>query len=367
MTVTLHDAYAMALYLDGGLGPRTRHRPGRATYRRRPRPCPSDFWHGHSNAAPPLHRHCPSPLRRALERRRERVTIQTTGGRRPPPHPLHRPGRPAVGASRAPSRPSRPVELPNVPMKYNRRREWRQRLVSGRRCRTTGGAEIDPLALSAVHDSAADEVLPFIVAPDRRAHDFPWVLVGSVGGRGRRALMRDLGALRDLREGPETAWRLLWRRATRFTGIDAIRRHYEARRTDLSFKLVSNQRSQGLLVPICGRRKRCGAGRSAVIVADRGGRGAVANGAVPGWHGANKGTAGANAFDCPCGGIHEAGARELGAALFDPEPMRLVAAAIRQHGRVAAWRHVARRRYHLRPGSGPSRLSLMTWDGCRGT
>jgi hypothetical protein len=72
-TVTLHDTYAMALYFDGGLGPRT------GTIRVMDVAAgvtlPKDFWHGHGGQ---LHRYTVLPEHFQALKRRERVMIQTT-------------------------------------------------------------------------------------------------------------------------------------------------------------------------------------------------------------------------------------------------------------------------------------------------
>jgi hypothetical protein len=73
MTVTLYDMHAMALYLDGGLGPRTgivRVADIAAGVEQ-----PRDFWHGHGNQ---LHRFTITPAHFAALRRRERILIETT-------------------------------------------------------------------------------------------------------------------------------------------------------------------------------------------------------------------------------------------------------------------------------------------------
>ncbi|HUQ08181.1 MAG TPA: hypothetical protein VM261_37060 [Kofleriaceae bacterium] len=72
-TVTLYDVYAMALYFDGGLGPRT------GTIRVADVAAgitlPKDFWHGHGGQ---LHRFTVLPEHFAALKRRERVMIQTS-------------------------------------------------------------------------------------------------------------------------------------------------------------------------------------------------------------------------------------------------------------------------------------------------
>jgi hypothetical protein len=72
-TVTLYDVYAMALYFDGSLGPRT------GTIRVADVSAgvmlPEDFWHGHGGV---LHRYTVQPEHFMALKRRERVMIQTT-------------------------------------------------------------------------------------------------------------------------------------------------------------------------------------------------------------------------------------------------------------------------------------------------
>jgi hypothetical protein len=73
MTVTLYDVYAMALYFDGSLGPRTgtiRVADVSASVT-----LPKEFWHGHGGQ---LHRYTVLPEHFMALKRRERVMIQTT-------------------------------------------------------------------------------------------------------------------------------------------------------------------------------------------------------------------------------------------------------------------------------------------------
>jgi hypothetical protein len=73
ITVTLYDMHAMALYLDGSLGPRTGivRVADIAAGTEQPR----DFWHGHGGQ---LHRFTITPAHFAALRRRERIMIETT-------------------------------------------------------------------------------------------------------------------------------------------------------------------------------------------------------------------------------------------------------------------------------------------------
>lgn len=72
-TVTLYDVYAMALYFDGGLGPRTG--TIRVTDVAAGVTLPKDFWHGHGGQ---LHAFTVLPAHFQALKRRERVMIQTT-------------------------------------------------------------------------------------------------------------------------------------------------------------------------------------------------------------------------------------------------------------------------------------------------
>ncbi len=72
-TVILYDVYAMALYFDGGLGPRTG--TIRVSDVAAAVTLPKDFWHGHGGQ---LHRFTVLPEHFTKLKRRERVMIQTT-------------------------------------------------------------------------------------------------------------------------------------------------------------------------------------------------------------------------------------------------------------------------------------------------
>ncbi len=73
MTVVLYDVYAMALYFDGGLGPRTG--AIRVAAVAAGADLPMEFWHGHGGQQ---HRYTVLPTHFAALRRRERVMVQTT-------------------------------------------------------------------------------------------------------------------------------------------------------------------------------------------------------------------------------------------------------------------------------------------------
>jgi hypothetical protein len=117
--------------------------------------------------------------------------------------------------------------------------------------------ELDPLALSTLHDAAADVLLPFLSGRTRSAEDCIWVLVGLRWASERASADTEIW---DHFEIFEKALKLNWFHnglRSEYSGRDAIRGHYGAGRTDLRFQLVSNQRSQGLLGAYL-RSLRCG-------------------------------------------------------------------------------------------------------------
>ena len=72
-TVTMHDTYAQALYLDGSKGPLTG--TVRVTQVIASAAVTMDFWHGHSGV---LHRFTLEPMHFAALKQGQRVTLGTT-------------------------------------------------------------------------------------------------------------------------------------------------------------------------------------------------------------------------------------------------------------------------------------------------
>jgi hypothetical protein len=203
--------------------------------------------------------------------------------------------------------------------------------------------ELDPLGLSTVHEAAADVLLPFLSGRTWTAEDYLWVLVG-LRWAGEHASTE--GEIWEYFEVFEKALKLNWYHRGRrqgFTGVDAVRDHYNAGRTDLLFKLVSNQRSQGLLGAYLRSLREGGlVERRSLRLADPGR--ALIGGIMFRWSGEISGYGWlAHAFDRAQQGFGRIVLRELGAALFDPEPMRDVAMAIRSLGAGPAWRTAAPR------------------------
>lgn len=203
--------------------------------------------------------------------------------------------------------------------------------------------ELDPLALSTVHEAAADVLLPFLSGRTRSAEDFLWVLVGLRWASEHAATE---GEIWECFEAFEKALKLNWYHAGRrqgFTGVDAVRDHYNDKRTDLEFNLVSNQRSQGLLGAYLRSLREGGlVERRSLRLADPGR--ALIDGVQFSWSGEISGYGWlTRAFDRAQQGFGRSVLRELGATLFDPEPMRDIATAIRLLGARPAWRTAARR------------------------
>ncbi len=71
--VILYDTYAMALYMDGGLGPKT----GiiKVDYVLANQPLTLDFWHGHGGI---LHRYTVTPEHFSQLKKLKQVTLETT-------------------------------------------------------------------------------------------------------------------------------------------------------------------------------------------------------------------------------------------------------------------------------------------------
>lgn len=68
-----YDTYAMALYFDGGLGPKTGIIA--VSYLLANEPITLDFWHGHGGK---LHAYTVTPDHFAQMRKRKKVTLETT-------------------------------------------------------------------------------------------------------------------------------------------------------------------------------------------------------------------------------------------------------------------------------------------------
>lgn len=203
--------------------------------------------------------------------------------------------------------------------------------------------ELDPLALSTVHEAAADVLLPFLSGRTWKAEDYLWVLIG-LRWAGEHAATD--GQIWERFEDFEKALKLTWYHGGRrqgFTGVDAIRGHYNAGRRDLKFKLVSNQRSQGLLgAYIRSLREGQLVERRSLRLRDPGR--ALIDGIQFWWGGEISGYQWlARTFSRAQKGFSRGVFRDLGSALFDPDPMRDVALAIRALGPRPAWPTAARR------------------------
>lgn len=203
--------------------------------------------------------------------------------------------------------------------------------------------ELDPLGLSAIHEAAADVLLPYVSGRTRRAEDYLWVLVGLRWAGPSSAT--DFSIWEGF-ERFEKALKLSWfhegRRTAGFTGVEAVRDHYDEGRTDLEFKLVSNQRAQGLLGAYLRSLRDArlvetrslrlsNTGRALIDGIDFSWRGEVSS---YGWL--------ANAFRRARDGFSSGVFRDLGRSLFDPEAMRDAAAAIRSLGASPAWQRAAK-------------------------
>jgi hypothetical protein len=111
--------------------------------------------------------------------------------------------------------------------------------------------------------------------------------------------------------------------------VDAVRNHYLARRTDLAFKLISNQRSQGLLGAYLRSLRNAGLVKPDALVLNDAGQSLIDR-VVFQWAGNFSGYGWlARAFSRAQEGFSRRMKGELGGYLFDPDVMRDVASSIR--------------------------------------
>jgi hypothetical protein len=107
--------------------------------------------------------------------------------------------------------------------------------------------ETDPIGTSALHEAAAGVLLPLVSGRTQQAVDYLWVLVGLETAS--RYVHTDTEIWRFFARF-EKALKLYWYEAqvrTSFDGIRAIKVAAANRILDLDFRLLSHQRSQGIL------------------------------------------------------------------------------------------------------------------------
>lgn len=203
--------------------------------------------------------------------------------------------------------------------------------------------ELDPLGLSAMHEAAADVLLPFVSGRTRSAEDYVWVLLGLRWAGSISGTDADIWeGFERFEKGLKLSWFHERLRRAGFTGVEAVRDHYKEGRTDLEFKLVSNQRAQGLLGAYLRSLRDADLVEARSLRLSTRGR-ALIDGIDFSWKGevSSYGWL-ANAFrrarDDFSAGVY----RELGRSLFDPEAMQDSAAAIRSLGATPAWQRAAK-------------------------
>jgi hypothetical protein len=112
---------------------------------------------------------------------------------------------------------------------------------------TEESREIDPLGFSSLHEAAADVVLPHLTWRTLSADEYLWVLIGL--GRAAEFATTDVGVWRFFARF-ERALKLSWYwsgRESSFNGIRAVMEQCDAGASTLDFRLLADQRSQGLL------------------------------------------------------------------------------------------------------------------------
>lgn len=201
--------------------------------------------------------------------------------------------------------------------------------------------EQDPLGLSSVHEAAADVLLPLLSGRTRNAEEYLWVLVGLRWAASQATTEIEIWAKFEIFE---KALKLHWYdkgRRSRFAGVDAVGNHYLAHRTDLDFKLISNQRSQGLLGAYLRSLRNAGLVKPGALALTDAGRSLIDR-VVFQWAGKISGYGWlARTFSRAQEGFSRRAKVELGGYLFDPDNMRDVASSITALGQRPSWRKTA--------------------------
>ena len=114
----------------------------------------------------------------------------------------------------------------------------------------SGTREVDPIGMSALHEAAANVLLPCISGRTREADEYLWTLIGlREGGEDGYSGGRTDADIWQSFSRFEKALKMYWYASGRrsFTGINAVREQDRQGREDLDFQLLSNQRALGLL------------------------------------------------------------------------------------------------------------------------
>lgn len=205
------------------------------------------------------------------------------------------------------------------------------------------GREQDPLGLSSFHEAAADVLLPLLSGRTRKAEDYVWVLVGLRWAGEQAAADSEIW---DNFEIYEKALKLNWFHCGRcrgFAGVDAIKKHYEADRTDFDFKLISNQRSLGLLGAYIRSLRDAGLVKPGALALEDAAH-ALIDSVTFSWRGEISGYGWlSRTFARAQEGFNRHTFMELGRRLFDHADMCDVAATIKVLGQCPAWRKAASR------------------------
>jgi hypothetical protein len=206
------------------------------------------------------------------------------------------------------------------------------------------GREQDPLGLSSLHEAAADVLLPLLSGRTRKAKEYVWVLVGLRWAGEQAATDNEIWANFEIFE---KALKLYWfhcghRRG--FNGVDAIKKHYEAGRTDFDFKLISNQRSLGLLGAYLRSLRKAGLVKDRTLSLEENAAHALIDSITFSWRGTISGYGWLDrTFARAEEGFSRKMYKELGRRLFDRDDMRDVAATIKTLGQRPEWRKAAPR------------------------
>lgn len=205
--------------------------------------------------------------------------------------------------------------------------------------------EVDPLGFGSVHDVAASVLLPMVTGRTRAAEDYLWVVIGL---HAASKVARTDAEVWAFFERFEKALKVYWsesgQRQNGFSGIRAVKRAVESRVRHFDFKLLSNQRSLGILGVYLSSLRGAGLAAPASLRLTERGRELAAR--VRANWGADFTGKWRHQFrratETLKGPIGKQMLKDLGHLLFDDERMRSCAISIKKLGKKAHWRKAAK-------------------------
>lgn len=204
--------------------------------------------------------------------------------------------------------------------------------------------EVDPLGFGSIHDAAASVLLPLVTGRTRVAEDYLWVIIGLHAASKVAQTDAEIWAFF---EKFEKALKVYWfesgQRKGKFSGIRSVQRAVETGVRHFDFKLLSNQRSLGILGVYLSSLRGAGLAVSGSLRLSERGR-ELASRVLANW---DAGFTGkwryqfAKASGSLKGPTGKQMLKDLGCLLFDDDHMRSCAVAIKRLGKEARWQKAA--------------------------